>query len=372
MANRFADMPNSLRTEQHFASHSDVFEHILCRSSKAWVDRLGQHPAEVAVKYLTLVIHGYALQYQHALQMITLWGAEIGSPERVSLELGRLYITMLDANRSTQSFAQLHGLADTPELVSVIAEMERLTIGLASVKDQTEKYMQRQVAALSLTESRKAIEMTDSVKLLTQLAFLFVPLSFSASVFGVNATELGSGSRSFSLFLFTALAFLGATLAGLWLYRKLSNKLRRRLLRFAVLFVKWSPQGSMILTAWLLLDSQERTYDTLQHGTGYETLTRWIRSDFVTSTSPPRGSFNGYYLTASKFWQRRLQVVGRFLNDPDWKTNMVMVRWQKTGSAALRIIENGIKTPGWVVMGWVIAIFVWFDSMRASIRRAIA
>lgn len=372
MANRFADMPNSLQTGPQLASHSDVFEHSLCQSSKEWVDKLVKHPAEAAVKYLTLVIHGYALQYQYALQTITLWGAEIGSPERVSLELGRLYITMLDANRSTQNFAQVYGLADSPELVSVVAEMERLTIGLASVKDQTEKYMQRQVAALSLTESRKAIEMTDSVKLLTQLAFLLLPLSFSASVFGVNATELGSGSRSFSLFLFTALAFLGATLAGLWLYRKLSNKLRRRLLRFAVLFVKWSPHGSFILTAWLLLDNQERTYDTLQHGTGYEQLTRWIRRDFVAPTSPPRGNFNGYYLTASEFWQRRLQVVGRFVNDPGWKTNLAMVRWHKTCAAALGILKNGIKTPGWVVMGWAVAIFVWFDSMRASIRRAIA
>lgn len=371
VASRFADMQNNLQNEPQFASNSDVFEHILRQSSKTWVERLRQHPAEVAVKYLVLVIHGYALQYQHAIQTITLWGDEIGSPERVSLELGRLYITMLDAIRSTQDFARVHRLTDSPELLSVVAEMERLKIALSSVKDQTEKYMQRQVASLSLTESRKAIEMTDSVKLLTQLAFLFVPLTFSASIFGVNATELGSGSRPFSLFLITALAFLGATLSGLWLYRKLSNKLRRRLLRFAVLFMKWSPRVSIILAAWLLLDGQERTYDTLQHDTGYEELTRWIRRDFVTPTSPPRGSFNGYYLTTSKFWQQRLQVVGEFVNDPGWKSNLTTMRWQRNSRQALVILKNGIKTPGWLAVGWIMAIFVHFDNVRASIRRAI-
>ncbi|KAF3008201.1 hypothetical protein E8E14_008561 [Neopestalotiopsis sp. 37M] len=278
---------------------------------------------------------------------------------------------MLDANRSAQNFARVHRIADSQELASIVAEMERLTFGIATLKEHMEKAMQKHVAELSLAESRKAIEMTDSVKLLTQLAFLFVPLTFSASIFGVNAAELGSGSRPFSLFLITAFVFLGFTLSGLWLYRKLSDKFRRQLLRFAVLFVRWSPLVSMILTAWLLFDSQPRTYDdTLLSDTSYSLFLNWIREDFGARSVPHRGRFRASILTTSKFWQRRLVVSEQFLNEPGWKTNLVTARWRRKSRAALGILKNGLKAPGWLIVGWAMAVFVRLDSLRARIGRA--
>ena len=45
-----------------------------------------------------------------------------------------------------------------------------------------------------LHESRRAIKQSEGTRRLTILAFLFVPLSMVASVFGMNVVELGQGS----------------------------------------------------------------------------------------------------------------------------------------------------------------------------------
>ena len=45
-----------------------------------------------------------------------------------------------------------------------------------------------------LKESRKAVERADDQKRLTVLAYLFLPLSLVSSIFGMNVTQLGTGS----------------------------------------------------------------------------------------------------------------------------------------------------------------------------------
>jgi hypothetical protein len=48
---------------------------------------------------------------------------------------------------------------------------------------------------MQIAESRKAIEQTDSVRRLTMLAFIFIPLTYVASVFGADIIEM-SDSRT--------------------------------------------------------------------------------------------------------------------------------------------------------------------------------
>jgi len=47
---------------------------------------------------------------------------------------------------------------------------------------------------LSIKESLRAIDQAQSVKLLTPIAIIYVPFSFTASFFGMNIAELGVGS----------------------------------------------------------------------------------------------------------------------------------------------------------------------------------
>ena len=54
---------------------------------------------------------------------------------------------------------------------------------------------------IAVLESRKSIELADSVKRLTQIALIFVPLNLVTSLFGMNFVELGSGKMHIWIFV---------------------------------------------------------------------------------------------------------------------------------------------------------------------------
>jgi Mg2+ and Co2+ transporter CorA len=50
------------------------------------------------------------------------------------------------------------------------------------------------MSSMSISESKKAISQAERVGKLTFLAFIFVPLSFTASFFGMNVKEFGEST----------------------------------------------------------------------------------------------------------------------------------------------------------------------------------
>ncbi|KAF8244128.1 hypothetical protein K440DRAFT_667163 [Wilcoxina mikolae CBS 423.85] len=77
-------------------------------------------------------------------------------------------------------------------------------------------HLNRRVGQFALRESQKSIELANSVKILSELAFVFLPLSLSAGLFGMNITELGTGKSHLWIYFLTAAVFQHPTeLSGL-------------------------------------------------------------------------------------------------------------------------------------------------------------
>jgi hypothetical protein len=70
--------------------------------------------------------------------------------------------------------------------------------------------MQHYLTEISIDESQKSIREAGAVKRLTQLAFLFVPLSFATSIFGMNIEELSGVGPRIWVFLITAICLIVA------------------------------------------------------------------------------------------------------------------------------------------------------------------
>ena len=88
--------------------------------------------------------------------------------------------------------------AEGHRLIQAIQQKTQLDIGIWSIK-----------------ESRRSIEEAVAVKKLTQLAFMFIPLSFVTSVFGMNIVEItGTGAKLWT-FLATA-ACIGMSVSLIW------------------------------------------------------------------------------------------------------------------------------------------------------------
>lgn len=83
---------------------------------------------------------------------------------------------------------------------------------------------QVELASSQLSESRKSIQQADTIKRLTILAFIYIPIQTAAGIFGMNISEL---RRELPIWTFVVLAIglLLATLAA----AVLSSKIVRRI-----------------------------------------------------------------------------------------------------------------------------------------------
>lgn len=76
---------------------------------------------------------------------------------------------------------------------TLLADFQYLLRRAQSLASECDRGVQVLMNSANITESRKAIAQAEGVAKLTRLAFVFVPLSFTASFFGMNFTQLGTG-----------------------------------------------------------------------------------------------------------------------------------------------------------------------------------
>ncbi|KAK0100603.1 hypothetical protein ONS95_007058 [Cadophora gregata] len=93
----------------------------------------------------------------------------------------------------------------------VINDYKALIVQTERTNHEIQAYLQAVQGMDALNETKAAIKQADSVRKLTFVAFVFIPLSFSCSFFGMNIKQLDSGTVNIGYFFL--LAFLSALLA---------------------------------------------------------------------------------------------------------------------------------------------------------------
>lgn len=174
---------------------------VLRTSPRSKIDELVQPPTDFICVCHGLVLQSFSHDIAFIMKTLQHMRESVRSPQNLSVELEWLDLEISSALLNTQTFAREQQVTKLAEALKVIAEFESLLLQSSKVKYLLEKRMQLLVAALSLMESRKPIQLTDSVRLLTHLAFIFIQLTFSATIFGINAWEFGTGTLPISIFL---------------------------------------------------------------------------------------------------------------------------------------------------------------------------
>lgn len=105
---------------------------------------------------------------------------------------------ILQRKRSTPDYS------DT-ELSTANVLVENNIAEISSLRKRTAESYKSLMASISIVESKRGIAEAESVTKLTELAFLFIPLSFSTSVFGMQVKELNPGNISISAFFIIAI-----------------------------------------------------------------------------------------------------------------------------------------------------------------------
>ncbi len=77
-------------------------------------------------------------------------------------------------------------LRDAEQQVIMLAQKMSYRASMASLRE----------SQMAIEQAKTGIQQNERVKRLTQLAFIFIPLSFVTSLFGMNVTALGTGSAT--------------------------------------------------------------------------------------------------------------------------------------------------------------------------------
>jgi len=77
---------------------------------------------------------------------------------------------------------------------SIVLEFENLAQDVEELKKRAESTFQALMSTMAIVESQKAIAQAEAISKLTNLAFAFVPLSLTASLFGMNVVVSSSSN----------------------------------------------------------------------------------------------------------------------------------------------------------------------------------
>lgn len=148
-------------------------------------DKLAQHhdPALSNLLYNSQVLDRHITSIKDSLELIRSNGSTVWPQDRV------------DPYMLQSAHAARHSLA---------IDFEHLLSRCLALSEKCHKGMQIVMNNTMILESERAIEQTERVHKLTLLAFIFIPLSFTASFFGMNFSQFGQGTLSIWLWVATS------------------------------------------------------------------------------------------------------------------------------------------------------------------------
>ncbi|KAH6658960.1 hypothetical protein BKA67DRAFT_2412 [Truncatella angustata] len=150
---------------------------------------------------------------------------------------------------------------------------------LDSTKNRLDNFSQTLMATMSIIESQRGIREAESVGKLTELAFFFIPITFIASLFGMNVV-VGHLSRIYLSILSNATSkeFEGNLTWRIWAVTSVCCMILSYMALFRRMFWKWFPTPSAVherLLPYLLL-LLLRWYDIRELCQGW-IRRRWIK-----------------------------------------------------------------------------------------------
>ena len=234
------------------------------------------------------------------------------------------------------NFLQSHLNAKTSAMTAATKDLGTLQIWAEKLHKRGQTLINRRVATLALLESRKSIDQAESTKRLTQLAYIFLPLSLSASIFGMNVTEV-QNARIRAFFVTAALGFATSLILWWflgWLLRPGTRSNTKGIAivtyyRLAIIIYRlfWrAPDHALFMLLFVTCHSTTMTWKVIHRLELWDVLGNRKKS----SNTPLLSGFSiGQRSIWSKFWNRRLMKLATFTYNPGWEDQYF---WQRQKS----------------------------------------
>ncbi|RDW93966.1 uncharacterized protein DSM5745_01288 [Aspergillus mulundensis] len=131
-------------------------------------------------------------------------------------------------NRDFLHWSRAEDTTGTDRVANMLrADFQHLQQRAKTLRRECDQGMATLANSSSLDETRRSAQIAFSVKGLTIIGTIFIPLSFVCSVWGMNVKELGSGNRSIWMWVATALPVAFLTYVAYW-FRDAHSRQRER------------------------------------------------------------------------------------------------------------------------------------------------
>jgi hypothetical protein len=233
---------------------------------------------------------------------------------------------------SLRQIAGTESTLDSQRWRDILHDYEHLLEKAMRNSHSFEAYEARCLNRFGLMVSTKSASLAESVGRISILAFIFVPLSFITSFFGMNTIEFGSGSVRLWTFIVSATALM-LTVFVAWLLSSwiagLINDLRENFygfkIRIGVLrkFAVVSPLNALLL-AWFSLTHRPRQFQRyLLH------LGIWCVLGLGDDWDEPQfGPEQQQTLALSQFWITRGLEITKITGKRGWQNSSFYSRWR--------------------------------------------
>ena len=300
-------------------STATFYEAMLRNLSPEAIESANANPMEYILPYARLLALQVSYQMKDIGDRIRVEESDAGRVEDMSatwkilkdLREG-LTVSILSLRRhSSPSSTYSELLGDYEELLNDVKQRE---IDLKDV-------LNHKVSLLALKESKESIRQAKAVSRLSQLAFVFIPLSFVTSCFGMNLTVLGSGNGKIWVVCVISAA-LTVTILLISLYswtvaHRCSVLVERNTRPVRILFrlAKYLPAETMWMVLFMVSKPSKIGRYLLGMGLYHHLLpnkAKW--RDFPTYE--PLSS-----LELHDFWRRKGERIHKFFHEAGWRQN---------------------------------------------------
>jgi CorA-like Mg2+ transporter protein len=303
---------------------------VLNRFSPEQVRSADRNPIEYTYPYLHLLaVEVFArLQRQSFLIEQQYYGGDSARAQTEALEEGwaivhdtRLYMT--NSQKSLEQFAKA-GVFTSQQSAEVLKDFRTLMGQIRLIQGDLRDYLSRHVGMLALQDSKKSIEQAVTMNGLTKLAFVFIPLNFVTSAFGMNLTSLGTGKAEIWMVVVSCVLLGGVVLVvvAIALSRSkaasglISDQADAGSKTFRTLWTlfKSSPQEAFWFLVFVILNSPEdcRDFSMAVHRDPFAEWTERDHNDYPNRQPCfELPAFNR--LSNRSFWERRARGMNRVL-----------------------------------------------------------
>ena len=289
-------------------------------------------PLEYTCPWSRSILHQMGTEVKKCQNILTL-SSEIEVNDPQSLE--NLSSSIDDITRKVDvvihhlaALMKKHGITGSRKMQEIIDDYTALSRDANETKSHIRDLTNRHVSFWALRESKRSIEEAASVKRLSQLAYIFLPLTFTSSLFSMNIHELQD--NPISAFIITAIIMTLLSLILWWILGvrvKIANGLSgfSRCAKTLGLFALNSPIRAFLLTIFAIFHVVNVTEQVLRE-LGLFTILLYGHNSYQPLVV---NRFSLLYVKRSflgAFWRAKILEIADYTATPGWPKRFF---WQK-------------------------------------------